>query len=71
MATAPDHGFAAMDLTDLNATIEGPIRLPAEQPVDVRLVNLEGAPIAGALVRLDGDLSGPRRHGPVLRNPVA
>jgi beta-lactamase regulating signal transducer with metallopeptidase domain/protocatechuate 3,4-dioxygenase beta subunit len=51
VATARDHGFAARELTDLNATIDGPIRQPAEQPVEVRLVDLEGSPIAGAEVR--------------------
>ena len=51
VATAPDHGFVATDLTELNATIKEPIRLPAEQPVEVRLVDLEGSPIAGAEVR--------------------
>jgi beta-lactamase regulating signal transducer with metallopeptidase domain/protocatechuate 3,4-dioxygenase beta subunit len=49
-ATARDCGFAARELTDLNTTIAGPIQLPAEQPVEVRLVDLEGSPIAGALV---------------------
>jgi RNA polymerase sigma factor (sigma-70 family) len=54
VAIARDHGFAARELTDLDATIEGPIRLPAEQPVEVRLVDLEGSPVAGAEVRPAG-----------------
>ena len=71
VATAHDHGFAAMELTDLNATIEGPIRLPAEQPVLVRLVDLEGSPIAGALVRPDSVYPDKGGTGLGLRTPVA
>ena len=48
MATAPGYGFATIDLVDLNEAIDEPIRLHVEQPVRVRLVDLEGSPIVGA-----------------------
>ena len=51
VATAPNCGFAAKVLTDLNVAIEEPVRLAVEQPVDVRLVDLEGSPIVGAEIR--------------------
>ena len=63
VATASGHGFAAKELTDLNATLEEPIRLPAEQPVEVRLVDLEGSPIAGAEVRPENVYPGKGRRG--------
>jgi beta-lactamase regulating signal transducer with metallopeptidase domain len=54
VAIARNHGFVARELTDLDAAIKGPIRLPLEQPVEVRLVDLEGSPIAGAEIRPAG-----------------
>jgi beta-lactamase regulating signal transducer with metallopeptidase domain len=54
VATAQGHGFAARELTSLNTRLDDPIPLPAEQAVEVRLVDLEGSPIAGALVRPEG-----------------
>jgi protocatechuate 3,4-dioxygenase beta subunit len=54
VATAPNHGFAARELTELNRTIDEPITLPTEQVVEVRLVDLEGSPIAGAEIRSAG-----------------
>jgi len=51
VATARGIGFASRELTDLSGTSVAPMRLPAEQPIEVRLVNLEGTPIAGAEVR--------------------
>jgi beta-lactamase regulating signal transducer with metallopeptidase domain/protocatechuate 3,4-dioxygenase beta subunit len=54
VATARDHGFASRELTDPGATADAPIRLTAEQPVEVRLVDLEGSPVAGAMVRQAG-----------------
>jgi beta-lactamase regulating signal transducer with metallopeptidase domain len=54
VATVSGRGFAARQLTDLDAAIADPIQLPAEQPFEVRLVDLEGSPVAGAEVRLEG-----------------
>jgi beta-lactamase regulating signal transducer with metallopeptidase domain len=51
VATARGLGFHTLELTDLDAAIDEPVRLPPEQPVAVRLVDLEGSPIAGAEVR--------------------
>lgn len=52
IATTPGASFFAHDLSNLkNPTVE-PIRLTPEQPLVVRLLDLEGAPIAGAKVRL-------------------
>jgi beta-lactamase regulating signal transducer with metallopeptidase domain len=52
IATAPDFGFMSRRLSDLNGPVGEPLRLAPEQPVDVRLVDLEGMPVAGAEVRL-------------------
>jgi hypothetical protein len=54
VATARNFGFAARELIDLNGAIDGQIRLAVEQPTEVRLVDLEGSPVAGAEVRLTG-----------------
>jgi beta-lactamase regulating signal transducer with metallopeptidase domain len=51
VAAARGLGFAARELTDLDAAVEAPLPLPAEQPAEVRLVDLEGSPIAGARIR--------------------
>jgi beta-lactamase regulating signal transducer with metallopeptidase domain len=52
IATASGFSFMSRRLSDLNGPVDEPIRLAPEQPVDVRLVDLEGAPIAGAEVHL-------------------
>ena len=52
VATAPGAGFAAVKLNDLATPLSEPIKLPEEQPVAIRLVDLQGLPIAGATVRL-------------------
>jgi hypothetical protein len=52
VATAPGHGFAARALTELAEPLGEPLTLPAERPLGVRLVDLQGSPIAGAKVRL-------------------
>jgi hypothetical protein len=52
VATAQGSGFAARKLVDLTGPVGEPIRLEAEQPLEVRLVDLEGSPLAGAEVRL-------------------
>jgi hypothetical protein len=52
VATAPGSGVAARALGDPAGPVEEPIRLQAEQPVEVRLVDLEGLPLPGAEVRL-------------------
>ena len=53
VATAPKASFAARELSDLNDPIVEPIRLTPDLPVTVRLVDLEGTPIAGADVHLN------------------
>jgi beta-lactamase regulating signal transducer with metallopeptidase domain len=53
VATAPNACFAARDLGDLNDPIVEPIRLTPGLPMTVRLVDLEGAPIAGADIHLN------------------
>ena len=50
VVTARGHGYLARELDELNAPIDEILRLDSEQPVEVRLLNLEGAPIAGAEV---------------------
>ncbi|WP_406700910.1 carboxypeptidase-like regulatory domain-containing protein [Singulisphaera sp. Ch08] len=52
VATARGTGFAVRTLADLAGPVGEPSRLEAEQPVEVRLVDLEGSPLAGAEVRL-------------------
>lgn len=54
VATTRGASFAARDLANLNDPIVGPIRLTPELPMTVRIVDLEGAPIAGADVRWRG-----------------
>jgi len=54
VAAAQGSGFVARKRDDLADPVGEPLRLLPEQPVDVRLVDLEGSPIAGAEVRLLG-----------------
>ncbi len=53
-ATARGSGFALRKLNDLAGPVAEPIRLAPEQPIEVKLVDLEGSPIAGAEVQLKG-----------------
>ncbi|WP_020466343.1 carboxypeptidase-like regulatory domain-containing protein, partial [Singulisphaera acidiphila] len=52
VATAPGFGFAARTLADLTGPVGEPSRLEAEQPVEMKLVDLEGSPVTGAEVHL-------------------
>ncbi len=70
VAIAHGKGFAVRELTDLSGPLDEPLRLPAEQPVEVRLVNLEGTPIAGAEVRPHAFYPSQGRPGPGRRIPV-
>lgn len=47
-------GMTVRALDDPGGRLAEPIRLAAEQPLEVKLVDLQGAPLAGARVRLRG-----------------
>lgn len=68
VATAPGLTLASRTIADLAGPVEEPIRLVPEQPVEVRLVDLEGVPLAGAAVRLWGGypMAGGEGVGPVV-----
>jgi beta-lactamase regulating signal transducer with metallopeptidase domain len=69
-ATALNRGLMGRELTDLNATVEPPIQLRSEQPVEVRLVDLQGSPIAGAEVRQASDNLSPAKGGTGLASEL-
>jgi beta-lactamase regulating signal transducer with metallopeptidase domain len=52
VVTARGTSFQVRKLDDLASRVPDPIRLNAEQPLEIRLVDLEGSPIAGAEVQL-------------------
>lgn len=63
IATAQGTGFAARTLGDLTDPIGEPLRLVPEHPLEMRLIDLEGSPLAGAEVRLLGAYPTPSGEG--------
>jgi hypothetical protein len=54
VATALGFSFKSRSLDNLDGPLGDPIRLGAELPLEIRLVDLEGSPLAGAQVQMAG-----------------
>jgi RNA polymerase sigma factor (sigma-70 family) len=76
VARRPGHGLGWLDLNPDAARPEAEVRLPPEQIIQGRFVDLQGNPAAGVTVRLKavgklapGEFKGPRFSGPARDLP--